>query len=93
MLISSYHCIFLQNCATKEHEIWLHRVSIWVNIQKNFKFLGRTVSEKKCDANFKLLCIFLENFEEMKFGCIEYPIWVNMQKNFKFLCRTVRRIV
>ena len=24
----------------------LHRVSIWVNIQKNFKFLGRTVSEK-----------------------------------------------
>ena len=25
----------------------LHRVSIWVNMQKNFKFLCRTVSEKK----------------------------------------------
>ena len=22
MLISSYHCIFLKNCVTEEHEIW-----------------------------------------------------------------------
>ena len=22
MLFSSYHCIFLENCATEEHEIW-----------------------------------------------------------------------
>ena len=54
MLISSYHCIFLENCATEEHEIFLHRVSIWVNIQKKFQVpLSHSIGEK-CDANFKL---------------------------------------
>ena len=54
MLISSSHCIFRENCATEEHEIFLHRVSIWVNIQKKFQVPRSHSIGEKCDANFKL---------------------------------------
>ena len=47
MLISSYHRIFLEKCATEEHEIWFARsIDMGYYTKKNFKFLGRTVSEK-----------------------------------------------
>ena len=51
-LIVSYYRIFLKNCATEEHEIiFLHRVSIWVNIQKNFQVPRSHSIGEKCDAN------------------------------------------
>ena len=59
MLISSYHRIFLEKCATKEHEILvLQRVSIWVNIQKKFQVPRSHSIGEKCDAilkNFKVV--------------------------------------
>ena len=55
MLISSYHRIFLEKCATEEHEIWFAKsVSIWVNIQKKFQVPRAHSIGEKCDANFKL---------------------------------------
>ena len=46
MLISSYHFIFLETVRQRNIKFGLQTVSIWVNIQKKFKFLGRTVSGK-----------------------------------------------
>ena len=44
MLISSYHRIFLEKCATEEHEILVCNEYPYALIyKKNFKFLGRTV--------------------------------------------------
>ena len=50
----------------------LHRVSIWVNIlyKKNFKFLGRTVSEKSAMLISSYHRIFLQNCETE-----EHEIW------------------
>ena len=55
MLISRYHRIFLENCVTEEHtKFGLHRVSIWVNIQKKFQVPRSHSIGEKCDANFKV---------------------------------------
>ena len=35
-IFASYHHIFLENCATEEHEIFLQRVFKWVNMQNEF---------------------------------------------------------
>ena len=51
MLFSSYHRIFLEKCATEKHEIFLQRVSIWVNIQKKFQVPRSHSIGEKCDAN------------------------------------------
>ena len=51
MLISRYHCIFLENCETDEHEIYLHRVSILVNVQKKFQVPQLHSIGEKCNAN------------------------------------------
>ena len=51
MLISSYHRIFLEKCATEEHEIWFAKTSIWVNIQKKFQVPRSHSIGEKCDAN------------------------------------------
>ena len=40
----------------------LQRVSIWVNLQKNFKFLGRTVLEKSAMLISSYHRIFLDNY-------------------------------
>ena len=48
----------------------LHRVSIWVNIQKNFKFLGCKVSEKSAMLISSYHRIFLE-----KCATEEHEIW------------------
>ena len=54
MLFSSYHRIFIKKCATDQDEIFLHRVSIWVNIQKKFQVPWSHSIGEKCDAIFKL---------------------------------------
>ena len=55
MLISSYHRIFLEKCASEEQKKFgLQRVSIWVNIQKKFQVPRSHSIGEKCDANFKL---------------------------------------
>ena len=48
----------------------LQRVLIWVNIKKNFKFLGRTVSEKGAMLISSYHRIFLE-----KCATEELEIW------------------
>ena len=37
----------------------LHRVSIWVNVKKNFKFLGRTVLEINAMLTCKISKLFI----------------------------------
>ena len=64
----------------------LQRVSIWVNIQKkNFKFLGRTVSEKSAMLISSYNAFFSKSVRprNMKFGLQRVSIWVNIQKKFQ----------
>ena len=52
MLISSYHRIFLENCSRKmKVKFGLHRVSIWVNIQKKCQVPRSHAMGEKCDDN------------------------------------------
>ena len=48
----------------------LHRVFIWVNIQKNFQFLCRTVSEKSAMLISSYHRIYLDNC-----ATEEHEIW------------------
>ena len=64
----------------------LHRVSIWANIQKNFKFLGRTVSEKNAMLTLKFqscllvqLCKF--EFLQVMIAFFSKTVW---PRNMKF---------
>ena len=63
----------------------LQRVSIWVNIKKNFKFLGRTVSEKSAMLISSYHRIFLKKCatKNIIFGLQRVSIWVNIQKKFQ----------
>ena len=71
MLISRYHRIFLEKCATEEHEIWFARsIHMGYYAKKNFKFLGRTVSEKSAMLISSYHRIFLE-----KCATEEHEIW------------------
>ena len=71
ILISSYHCIFLEKCATEENEIWFAKsIHMGQYTKKNFKFLGRTVSEKSAMLISSYHRIFLE-----KCGTDEHEIW------------------
>ena len=54
MLTPSYHRIFLKNCATDEHEFFLYKVSIKVNIEKKFHVPRSHSIGEKCDANSNL---------------------------------------
>ena len=70
----------------------LHRVSIWVNIQKKFQVPGSHSIGEKCDANFKLSSHFSRKLCDRgtwNLVCIEYPYGLIYKKNFKFLGRTV----
>ena len=70
----------------------LHRVSIWVNIQKKFQVPRSHSIGEKCDANFKISSHFsrrLRNRGTSNLVCIEYPYGLMYKKNFKFLGRTV----
>ena len=51
MLISSYHRIFLEKCATEEHEIWFAKSIHMINIQKKFQVPRSHNIGEKCDAN------------------------------------------
>ena len=61
---------FSKTVCPRNMKFGLHRVSIWVNIKKNFKFLGRTVSEKSAMLISSYRRIYLEN-------CVteEHEIW------------------
>ena len=64
----------------------LHRVSIWVNIQKKFQVPGSHSIGEKCDANLKLSSHFSRKLcgpRNMKFGLYRVSIWVNIQKKFQ----------
>ena len=70
----------------------LHRVSIWVNIQKKFQVPRSHSIGEKCDANFKLSSHFSRKLCDRgtwNLVCIEYPYGLIYKKNFKFLGRTV----
>ena len=70
-IFASYHRIFLENCVTEEHEIWFAKSILYGLIyKKNFKFFGRTVSEKSAMLISSYHRIFLEN-------CVteEHEIW------------------
>ena len=70
----------------------LHRVSIWVNIQKKFQVPRSHSIGEKCDANFKISSHFSRKLCDRgtwNLVCIEYPYGLIYKKNFKFLGRTV----
>ena len=67
MLISSYHRIFLENCATEKHESCLLG-QLW-----NFEFLQVIIA-------FFSKSVRPRN---MKFGLQRVSIWVNIQKKFQ----------
>ena len=70
----------------------LQRVSIWVNIQKNFQVPRSHSIGEKCDANFKLSSHFSRKVCDRgtsNLVCKEYTYGLIYKKNFKFLGRTV----
>ena len=70
----------------------LHRVSIWLNIQKKFQVPRSHSIGEKCDANFKISSHFSRKLCDRgtwNLVCIEYPYELIYKKNFKFLGRTV----
>ena len=70
----------------------LHRVSIWVNIQKKFQVPRSYSIGEKCDRNFKISSHFSRKLchrRTWNLVCIEYPYGLIYNKNFKFLGRTV----
>ena len=90
ILISSYHRIFLENCATDEHEIFLHRV-LGLIYKKNFTFLGRTVWEKNAMLTckiFKFLLGQLCNFEFLQ-DIIAFFSETVQPRNMKFFLHRV----
>ena len=71
MLIASYYRIFLENCATEEHEFFFWKEYPYGLICKiNFKFLGRTVSVKNAMLIASYHRIFLKNY-----ATEEHEIW------------------
>ena len=69
----------------------LHRVFIWVNIQKKFQVPRSHSIGEKCDANFKLSSHFSQKLCDRgtwNLVCIEYPYGLMYKKNFKFLGHT-----
>ena len=80
---------FSKNCATEEHEIFLHRVSIWVNVQK--KFLVLVAQYRRKMWRYLQVIIFSNTVRPryLKFFLYINPYGYSMQKNFMFLGRTV----
>ena len=66
MLISSYHCIFLEKCATEQHEIWFAKsIHMGYYTKKNFRFLGRTVSDKNAMLTCKISKLFIKTIVQL----------------------------
>ena len=77
---------------TRKMKFGLHRVSIWVNIQKKFQVPRLHSIGEKCDANCKLSSHFSRKLFDRgtwNLVCIEYLYGLIYKKNFKFLGRTV----
>ena len=91
-IFASYHRIFLEKCATEEHEIWFAK-SIHMGLYtKKFQVSRSHSIGEKCDANFKLSSHFSRKVCDRKtwnLVCKEYPYGLIYKKNFKFLGRTV----
>ena len=83
---------FSKTVRPRNMKFGLHRVSIWVNIQKKFQVPRSHSIGEKCDANFKLSSHFSRKLCDRgtwNLVCIEYPYGLIYKKNFKFLGRTV----
>ena len=82
MLISIYHRIFLEKSATEEHEIWFAKKYPYGLIyKKNFKFLGRTVSEKNAMLTCKISKLFIRTI-------VQLWIFANYHRIFLEKCAT-----
>ena len=74
MLISSYHRIFLEKCASEKHKnLVCKEYPYGLKYKNNFKFLGHTVSEKSAMLISSYHRIFLE-----KCSTEEHEIWLAM---------------
>ena len=70
----------------------LHRISIWVNVQKKFLVPRSHSIGEKCDDNFKLSSHFSRKLCDRgtwNLVCLEYLYGLIYKKNFKFLSHTV----
>ena len=83
---------FSKTVRPRNMKFGLHRVSIWVNIQKKCQVPRSNSIGEKCNANFKLSSHFSRKLCDggtWNLVCIEYPYGLIYKKNFKFLGRTV----
>ena len=83
---------FSKTVRPRNMKFGLHRVSIWVNIQKKFQVPRSHRIGEKCDANLKLSSHFSPKQCDRgtwNLVCIEYPYGLIYKKNFKFLGCTV----
>ena len=65
-IFARYHRIFLEKCATEEHEIWFAKsIHTGLIYKKNFKFLGRTVSEKNAMLFRKISKLFIRTIVQL----------------------------
>ena len=56
---------FSKTLSPRNMKFGLHRVSIWVNIQKKFKFLSRTLSEKRAMLSCKISKLFIRKILQL----------------------------
>ena len=83
---------FSKTVRSRNMKFGLHRVSIWVNIQKKFQVPRSHSIGEKCDANLKISSHFSPKLCDRgtwNLVCIEYPYGLIYKKNFKLLGRTV----
>ena len=70
-----------KRCGWEKMKFLLQRVSIWVNIKINFKFLGSTVSEKNAMLSCKISKWFIKTIVQL---------WI-LQVIITFFSKTVRQ--
>ena len=89
-IFESYHRIFLEKCVTEEHEIWFAKAYPYGLIyKKNFKFLGRTVSEKNAMLTCKISKLFIRTIVQLEFlqVIIVFFSKSGRPRNMKFGCK------
>ena len=77
--------VFSKTVRPRNMKFGLHRVSIWVNIQKKFQVPRLHSIGEKCDASFKLSSHFsrkLCDWVTWNLVSKKVSIWVNIQKKF-----------
>ena len=83
---------FSKTLRPENMKFFLHRVSIWVNMQSKFQFPRSHSIGEKCDANCKLSSHFFRKLCDRGtkiFFCIEYLYGLKFEINFNFLGLTV----